>query len=182
MPVDAAYRIRRNYLEPHRRFVREWLIHGPLTHREGPEQVHADDRIDPARPLESVKREAWKAHRSDDGKIDLGRLFPGAGRAGALALCWVTTDRPRNLNLALGADDTEKVWVNGRLIHRHDEYPGSGPGTVSADLPLQRGRNLVVLKITNTGGGPWYYYFEMVDPSPDGTLDGVLTTIQPPTP
>jgi len=181
VPDDVAYRIRRDYLEPHRRFVREWLIHGPLTDPRGPDNIHAEDRIDPATPLRSVKRDDWQAYRGQENRIDLGRQFKNADRAGALALCWIRSDRQRDLKLSLGVDDVAKLWVNGTLVHRNNEYPGDGPGQLSADIALRPGWNTAVMKVTNTGGGPWYFYFELVDPAPNASLEGVTTSIEPPT-
>jgi len=182
VPKDVAYHIRSEYLEPNRKYVQSWLVHGPLAHDDGPMAIHEQDNVSPKRPLQSVEFDQWKQVLNRNARIEFGDILGKGGQQfGAYALCWIRSDRPRDLKLALGVDDTSKIWINGELVHQNNEYIGDGPGKASADIQLNRGWNTVLTKVVNTGGGPWYMYFELVDTNPAGSLDGIVTSIEPPT-
>ena len=59
---------------------------------------------------------------------------------------------------SLGSDDTLTVWVNGKKIHAENVGRGAAPDQALVKLPLQKGKNALLMKICN-GGGPTGYYF-----------------------
>ncbi len=65
---------------------------------------------------------------------------------------------PRKMSLSLGSDDGIKVWVNGVLAHENFIKRSAGPGQDKIDINLREGRNEILLKIVNFGGGYGFYF------------------------
>jgi alpha-galactosidase len=80
----------------------------------------------------------------------------------------VTGVKDTTLTAFLGSDDGIKVWVNGTLVFQHNIDRGCGPNQDTAALPLRKGENRLLLKISN-GGGPTAFFFSLLDVDP-GTI------------
>ncbi len=65
---------------------------------------------------------------------------------------------PRKMALSLGSDDGIKVWVNGALSHENFIKRSAGPGQDKVEINLREGRNEVLMKIVNFGGGYGFYF------------------------
>jgi hypothetical protein len=59
--------------------------------------------------------------------------------------------------LSLGSDDTITVWLNGKRILSHNVIRGAEPDQEFAILHLQPGKNQLLIKICQGGGG-WGVY------------------------
>ena len=62
------------------------------------------------------------------------------------------------LSLSLGSDDAIKVWVNGKEVLAKLIGRGAAPGQETVQVPVQKGRNELLMKVVN-GGGPSGFYF-----------------------
>jgi hypothetical protein len=72
------------------------------------------------------------------------------------------------LPASFGSDDTLTVWVNGKKIHAENVGRGAAPDQALVKLPLQKGKNELLVKICN-GGGPSGFYFAAKPPeAPSG--------------
>jgi hypothetical protein len=80
----------------------------------------------------------------------------------------VEADAACELPASFGSDDTLTVWVNGKKIHEENVGRGAAPDQAMAKLPLQKGKNQLLIKICN-GGGPSGFYFAPKPPeAPSG--------------
>lgn len=66
-----------------------------------------------------------------------------------------TIDAPsaRRMRAGIGSDDGVRLWLNGELVH---DNPAARPVALDQDtvtLPLEEGRNDLLLKVVNYGGG-----------------------------
>jgi len=57
------------------------------------------------------------------------------------------------LHFSLGSDDGLIVLLNGKRMYSHDLWRACIPGEEQLDLPINAGRQVVMLRINNGGGG-----------------------------
>jgi hypothetical protein len=90
--------------------------------------------------------------------VDLARLFP-TDRTDAVVYLYHEFDSPRDfkLPLSLGSDDTCSVFVNGRRVLHEDVERGAAPDQFRPEVDVRAGRNQLLLKICQYGGG-WEVY------------------------
>jgi hypothetical protein len=55
--------------------------------------------------------------------------------------------------LEMGSDDGVKAWLNGEEIHANNAGRGVTPGEDKVKTKLKAGENVLLLKITQGGGG-----------------------------
>ncbi len=136
--------------------IRRWRISEPFRARSA----------DPLRPLASVAERglAWKdVESAPSGLVDVSRHF---GRLGSepdsiLALAVVESDRERTMALDLGYSDEVRVFLDGTpLFSGNSGYRTRDPSFLGAIgdfdtvfLPLRKGRNELLLLVTEGFGG-----------------------------
>ena len=92
----------------------------------------------------------WTAHPEyADGERHLFEPEPGS------RYLWrtITAHAPTRLRVGLGSDDAWRLWVNGELADEGDVARGVQLDQDFVDLELEAGRNEVLFKIANYGGG-----------------------------
>jgi alpha-glucosidase len=152
--------------------INAWWLVGPFPcpwdEQQGREfiDVHA---IDPSKPVvrEDGTEVSWiKARRTltpgqkalGEYRIDLLYSFDKAriDYAVAYAACDLESDADREVELALGSDDGMKVWVNREVVHEYHQHRGYRSKGDRVIVRLKKGRNRVVVKITQAEAG-WYF-------------------------
>ena len=108
------------------------------------------------------KENVWQAYRSSLFKVDFKQIFQPNDHEVAYAACWIKSDRDQEKLFGLGTNDGVKVWLNGELIHINHR-----PRIIEIDddylrLKLNKGKNLLLLKIDN-GGGRWGFALRPVN-------------------
>ena len=95
----------------------------------------------------------WATLRSEYGVIDLTQVYDDWF---VVAYAWaqINMDEETNGVLGIGSDDSVKVWLNGKLVHRNLVTRGVIADNDRVPVTFKKGRNQLVLKILNTGG-PW---------------------------
>ncbi len=76
------------------------------------------------------------------------------------ALTYFKSDRDQKYLLSLGTDDTIKIWVNDKLIFSKYVHRALRRGDDVIELPVSKGRNKILFKITN-GYGPWGFFADI---------------------
>jgi hypothetical protein len=108
--------------------------------------------------------------RFDTSLVD-GRPVPLAeGRNVSYVGKYLYSPTARDVDVSLGSDDGFRLFVNGKEVAQHNIERGVKPDQDKATLPLKAGRNLIVMKIVNTGGAAGYYF----KPAETAELDGDL--------
>lgn len=95
-------------------------------------------------------------------KIGFGRRDISYLSAYALINIVSNADRP-NLTMRVGSDDSIKVWLNGKVVHK---YAANRPARDFKDrfnVGLKKGDNLLLVKVNNHGGG-WTLFVGIEDP------------------
>jgi hypothetical protein len=97
--------------------------------------------------------------------VDLLKAFGGEQRV-AYARTWVHCDQQTPARMEIGSDDGVKVWLNKKLVLANNAVRGLQPGSDKADVTLEPGWNLVMLKVTQYVRG-WEFCVRLV--KPDGS-------------
>jgi hypothetical protein len=70
----------------------------------------------------------------------------------------ITAPTARFMRLSFGSDDAIKAWINGRPVLESDAPRGAAPDQNVVDVDLERGRNDLLVKVTNYSGQyAWYF-------------------------
>ncbi|HXY41026.1 MAG TPA: family 43 glycosylhydrolase [Vicinamibacteria bacterium] len=107
----------------------------------------------PLPPEKDTASVAWARAPFTDGQIDLGKHFSGANNVIAYARVVLEADQPTLLHLFMGSDDGLAVFAGGRRVFACDVMRSLKPGEDEADVPLAAGRNELLFKVTQGGGG-----------------------------
>lgn len=131
--------------------------------------------IDPSKPVvrDDGVELAWiKARREltpgqkaqSEFKIDLLYSFDEKkiDYAVAYAACELESDSDREVELAIGSDDGLKVWLNGQVVLAKQIQRGYRPKEERVLVRLRKGRNRLVLKITQAEAG-WMFGAHVTD-------------------
>jgi hypothetical protein len=100
--------------------------------------------------------------------ISLKRFGDEADNTNGIAYLYreVVADRAADVTFEVGSDDGVKLWLNGRLLLDADVYRGLNVQDHRIDLPLVKGRNTLLVKVTQGVGG-WDFQMR---PKVDGRL------------
>jgi CubicO group peptidase (beta-lactamase class C family) len=91
-----------------------------------------------------------------------GSLAPW-GPSVAYAFAYIDSPIEQEAHFHFGSDDAAKVWVNGQLVHRlWTIQRGATPWSDNFTVHLRAGRNPVLVKIDDRGGG-WGFLLEVYD-------------------
>jgi mono/diheme cytochrome c family protein len=159
----AADQKARARLEPTR--LGAWQVAGPIFERKGEtarDRRYLDrSRLTFDRPFAEGKG-IWRPAGEIDGKIQKYESRIGAVFLGRV----IEAPSPRILDLAIGSDDAVWVWLNGEEILGADLRRGVAADQNFLALPLRAGRNDLLIKVVNFGGGFGSYVRDVHD----GTL------------
>ncbi len=166
-------------------FFREWLVCGPFPNPLPPglkEYRHDSTSLgfyrdylqelggeSGVRPKEGVavrrpdgRTVVWRRIRSFFPQVVLDDVFSPNDSSVAYAACVVRTRQPKELMLAVSANDGLRVWQNGRLILDRNMSGTDEPDRDYLTVHLQPGDNLFLLKISE-GFGRWGFHFRFLD-------------------
>ncbi len=76
----------------------------------------------------------------------------------AYGLVTLVADEAMEVTLLAGSDDSIKVWLNGEVVHTNAVNRGRARWQDEFEVDLKRGKNLLMVKVSDRGGG-WGMYF-----------------------
>jgi hypothetical protein len=142
-------------------FIRNWLVLAPVA-MDGEsgaleidkEFLEGEATVRP-KPDEKVtvggRAFTWKAHETSDFFIDFLKSF-GTERGEYVvgyAAAYVVADTPTKATLALSSNDQGKAWLNGKEVFKFTETRTLEKDTDRTEVMLEKGQNVLVLKIIN---------------------------------
>ncbi|MHC4682153.1 MAG: hypothetical protein ACYTEK_26100 [Planctomycetota bacterium] len=157
------------------KFMREWLFLGLIQIPWDGETYFPDEEAsnkffdDESLNLEQFESEVrigendyeWSYLYSEYGVVDLTQVYDDWF---VVAYAWAQIDMPEETHgvLGIGSDDSVKVWLNGKLVHRNLVTRGVIPDNDRVPVTFRKGKNQLVLKILNTGG-PWGFACRLLE-------------------
>jgi len=142
-------------------FIRNWLVLAPIA-IEGEsgadeidkEMIGGEGTIAPRAGEKVVARGqavTWTAHQTADYFIDFLKSF-GQARGeyvAGYAVAYITAGAEMKVTLALSTNDQGKAWLNGKQVFKFAETRTLDKDTDRIDVTLQKGQNVLVLKVIN---------------------------------
>ncbi len=149
-------------------YITDWWLIGNFDNknRKGMEIVYGPEReFDPQKTYKG--RDNTKAFwRKYDGKdieyINLAKMFELPDEGVAYARREFVAKEDKRVKIGLGTNDGVKMWVNGKLVHKNIIGRPALPNEDVITVHLHKGKNVVLLKIDQLGGG-WGFYFSFLD-------------------
>jgi len=163
---DAATRRRAGQflkqVEKAKQYLLGWQIAGPYSERKNYNQTFRK-----AFPPETTpEKVAWRPcpvrTRPGTPILSLGDIMPGDNRAAYLRT-FLHADAATGAVLELGADDGDRVWLNGKLVHNSAAGGACRVGEHKIKIRLNRGWNTLLVKIVQQTG-PWEVCARIVGP------------------
>lgn len=149
--------------------VRHWRLVGPFELGEqnvGWDRPYiGEPEVDlKARYMSGKRRLDWQAVTTDDrGVVDMSAALGQVDRAIGYAYAEIHVKAATDAVLRIGADDSEKVWLNGEQVF---ELWAARPMTLDQDkipVKLQAGTNTILMKVwQNTMG--WEFCVRVTTP------------------
>lgn len=137
----------------------DWYLIGPFEsgdlHREHPpeKEIQLDAKY-PGHRQEA----AWQKTDFKDGAVHNLKRFKISDNSTCYLYRELESAVDTKLRVSLGSDDGIRIWVNGQKVFENDAQRPCNPDDDQATLPLKKGKNQLLIKITN-GSGDWAYYF-----------------------
>ncbi|MGC8989831.1 MAG: fibronectin type III domain-containing protein, partial [Verrucomicrobiia bacterium] len=148
-----------------------WHLIGPFE--GGPDTAHnavfpPEQGIDlaaahPGKGGASVRWQRFPATaQQENGFFNLDEALGKPDEATAYAFYEVVAMDDMPARLALGSDDSIKVWHNGKLVHDKLITRSAEPGQDVVNVTLTKGTNTFLVKVCD-GGGDWGFFFDIQD-------------------
>lgn len=143
-----------------------WWTIGPFDNRGG-------GHVDTPQPVEREAVDLEKTHagargqdvawrkferpesagRFGDCMMDLAERYGNAANVSVYACTWIESPREQDAILAVGSDDGMVAWLNGERVHAVLWNRGYAPKTDRVPIRLRAGRNELLVKVMQGGGG-----------------------------
>ncbi|MHC4693974.1 MAG: hypothetical protein ACYS67_14630, partial [Planctomycetota bacterium] len=103
----------------------------------------------------------WATLRAEYGVVDLTQVYDDWF---VVAYAWAQVNMEEETKgvLGIGSDDSVKVWLNGKLVHKNLVVRGVIPDNDRVPVTFKKGENHLVIKILNTGG-PWGFACRLLE-------------------
>ena len=103
----------------------------------------------------------WSYLYSEYGVVDLTQVYDDWF---VVAYAWAQINMAEETHgvLGIGSDDSIKVWLNGKLVHKNLVTRGVIADNDHVPVTFKKGKNQLVLKILNTGG-PWGFACRLLE-------------------
>ena len=150
------------------KYITDWWLIGPFdnANRKGIEKVYPPEKeyiTDKSYTGRNNQMVSWSQY---DGKSDeyisLAKLFKPSDEGVVYARRVFNLEKSKLLKIGLGTNDGVKMWVNGKLVHENIVGRPALPNEDIVSVQFDKGKNIVLLKIDQLGGG-WGFYFSLLD-------------------
>lgn len=143
-------------------FIRHWLLLGGWPNETGrcrpeDESLVEDEASLSPEPYDLSGNREWIPHEDNDSYIDLNNTFRHDDQKEAYAFTHIDSDGERQVQLAIGSDDGMRAWLNGQPVAESPECRGAARDQNIVDVTLRDGRNRLLLRVRDIGGG-WGFY------------------------
>ena len=148
-------------------FLTQWKLIGPFPNEgiDTPAPPETEYRDDAEYNGIDGKRVRWTNVRTPHirGILDLLGLMDPNQNTVAYARAEFSIAEAGDAQIRLGSDDGIACWLNGEKVHSNDVDRGLTPDSDRVPVTLKSGSNVLLLKITQHGGG-WAFCARVTDP------------------
>lgn len=138
-------------LEKNAGCVTHWGLSGPYKKAKVSGHKLGDVAFGPE--LADAEGVEWRqVTTAADGRINLSKVVGGSNRAVYLR-CEMVVPEVTKVRMDLGSDDGVIAWLNGKVVHKNNVPRSFKWGEDQVNLDLAKGRNTLMLKIMQGGGG-----------------------------
>lgn len=134
-------------------FIGQWSFLGPFPKPFEVDKLGGEAEFSAVAPVLSGE---WKAREPDLTSVmtnNLGLLFGESPNSFLYALTTLESPVDQQADLLLGSDDGFALWLNGEcLASRLETYRGVVPDSDAFPVRLRKGRNVLLVKISQAGG------------------------------
>ncbi len=92
----------------------------------------------------------------DKGQVNLNQALASSDESCAFGYAEFESPDKRRAQMVVGSDDTLTVWLNGEKVYDFQDRRSFDPETARFPVNVQKGKNLLLVKCGNNGGG-WQY-------------------------
>lgn len=140
-------------------YIRDWMALGPFPQDPAGEDTNYIPACWKSDVVEVFKLKStdgelsgskWQKVSAANGKtnIDFNVLYGQKNDQVAYAATYIFAEKDCRRELLLGSDDSIIVWLNGEKVHENYIRRGCQPDSDKANVELRKGRNLMVVKVT----------------------------------
>lgn len=155
-----------------------WSSVGPFKGKDF-DEAHKKDFVAIKNPLD-LKAE-YEVEKSEDEKIKLkwtqkpewkdGEIVTFSGDNSAIYLYReIVAELDTHQYISVGSDDSIQIWINGKRVHENKVQRGVEKGQDIVGLPLNKGKNQLVIKVVNGGGGYGFVFEPKKANAPDSII------------
>ena len=148
-------------------FKKDWWLIGPFanTDEKGLQIIYPPEQeFDPAKTYLGAQNKPvkWQQYKNElSGYVDFTKIFHPSELGVAYARGSINMAKAGNVKIGVGSNDGVRLWINGKLVLDHKIARKAVPNQDIITVPLNKGENIVLLKIDQLGGG-WGFYFSMM--------------------
>lgn len=172
-PILAAEEVRLAITKLPGKYFREWMMINPIPNKDGQNTSGVDylsemDGELNARPkvaeefyFEAVKYRWRRVISEHPDIVNLSEIFPENNQnVVTYAFANIYSDDESVVDALAGSDDGIEVIINGKSVYKIVGESDKPENEYSFQLPLKKGRNDLMLKISQTEGG-WLFTFRL---------------------
>ena len=132
-------------------YIKHWMISTPYTKAGKNAQALFSEVLPPEQKGAKVK---WTKLRPQGWAVDFNRIsgLPGHNRC-IYVKADIYSAAKQDVMLKMGSDDGIKVWINGTVVHANNALRGHAYGQDSKKATLQKGWQVLLVKVTQSTGG-----------------------------
>ncbi|RME63243.1 MAG: hypothetical protein D6790_05020, partial [Caldilineae bacterium] len=184
-------------------YIHDWLVAGPLAapvhnldaypgpdfklaiakdrYRPDPGIVDAPAERASFRPYDGDTELMWRIWRAeDDHFVDFSRFHHTCHHLQSWAFCALESPAAGPVSAVLTTNGPADVWVNGTHVHRVEHFRHQLPGHARFSLPLQAGRNQVLVRFEGVAVRECPYVMALgLETAADDLRVALATTLQP---
>ncbi len=150
------------------RFITEWWLIGPFDNenRKGFSTVYPPEKE--FNPQSSYTgrdniQVVWQHYNEEKSEyINLANIFKPSDMGVGYARCIIEVPKDTTLKIGIGSNDGVRLWVNKSLVLDKPDERTAVPNADVRMVSFRKGKNTVLLKIDQVGGG-WGFYFSVIE-------------------
>jgi len=150
------------------KYITNWWIIGPF---DNPNANGLNIKYPPETEFDTEKSYVGKNDHSilwkyienkESGYMDFIKLFDDPNDGVAYARTTMELKQAGKIKIGVGSNDGVKLWINGKLVHNNQTARKAEPNQDILTINLKKGKNDILIKIDQTGGG-WGFYFTVLE-------------------